>query len=219
MTHTLSSWGPGVSFGENKREDYVHIWWCVQKPSHWTHKQKGQNDGISAIALPPHTSERWVFTHSATSKPTGSSRRDPINIMGIKQDKCLLLPSFPPLSSSTDPSAQGWISLEESDAFNMTATLQPKNPALNAMGDWSWKAFVYLLISIFFLETESTKESLQIIKHPNSGLSLINEEEGVVCQEPRNAGLRLCHNWSLLFPAEVYLSHFLMIVSFQLLIN
>lgn len=87
------------------------------------------------------------------------------------------------------------------------------------MGDWSWKAFVYLLISIFFLEVESTKESLQIIKHPNSGLSLINEEEGAASQEPGNAGLWLCHNWSLLFPAEVYLSHFLTIVSSQLLIN
>lgn len=87
------------------------------------------------------------------------------------------------------------------------------------MGDWSWKAFVYLLISIFFLEAESTKESLQIIKHPNSGLSLINEEEGAASQEPGNAGLWLCHNWSLLFPAEVYLSHFLTIVSSQLLIN
>lgn len=94
-----------------------------------------------------------------------------------------------------------------------------QNPALYAVDDRSWEAFVYSLISIFFFKTESTKESQQIIKHPNSGLSLINEEEGAVSQEPWNAGLRLCHNWSLLFPAEVYLSHFLLIVSSPLLIN
>lgn len=35
---------------------------------------------------------------------------------------------------------------------------------------------------------------MQIIKHPNFGLSLINEEEGTESQEPGNAGLRLCHN-------------------------
>lgn len=58
-----------------------------------------------------------------------SSRRDPISILGIEQHKWLQLLSFPPLSSSTDPSessAQGWISPEESEASNMTTTLQPK---------------------------------------------------------------------------------------------
>lgn len=90
---------------------------------------------LGTLLLPCHVHQQKLSFHLSCYLKTyrkqliRSSRRDPITILGIKQDKCLLFPPFPPLSSSTDPSgpsARGWISPEKSEAFNMTATLQPK---------------------------------------------------------------------------------------------
>lgn len=94
-----------------------------------------KKDKMGSVLLPCHFTPVKLSFHSSCYLKTywkqliESSRRDPISILSIKQDKCLLLPLFPPLSSSTDPSgpsAQGWISPDKSEAFNMTAAPQPK---------------------------------------------------------------------------------------------
>lgn len=91
-------------------------------------KTNKQTNTLGCLLLPcHHTPIKAEFSfvllpQNLLEALEGSSREDPISILGIKWDKCLLLPSFLPLPSSTDPSGssvQGWISSDKSEAFHM----------------------------------------------------------------------------------------------------